>query len=308
MNYDEACIHLELDALSEITKEVLKKQYRLLALTYHPDKNPSTEAPEKFKNINNAYQYLSKHLEYINNENGATFGEEDDMDFTEEHAQDYKGLLFSFLKNMNAGNNTLFYMIFQKISTLCEKKVLDTLEKLDKTLLLKICAILKEYKQIFHLSGDFYSKIDEILANKIQNDECIILNPTLKNLFQNDLYKLVVNAFEYIIPLWHNELIYDQSGNDIYVKCVPILPENVRIDDRNNIHVDLEYDICDIWGKTFIEFSLDQFTFSINVCDLSMRQNQTHVLKSKGITRCNVNEIYDVSKQSDIVLHIDILG
>jgi hypothetical protein len=303
MNYNAACCHLELDLDTEITRDVLKKQYRVLALTYHPDKNPSVDAPEKFKNINNAYQYLSKHLE-----TGENLGAEDvDVDFTEETTQDYKGLLFSFLKNMNAGNNTLFYMIFQKISTLCENKVLNTLEKLDKTLLLKICVILKEYKQIFHLSVDFYNKIDEIMANKIQNDECIILNPTLKNLFQNDLYKLVVNDFEYIIPLWHNELVYDQSGNDIYVNCVPILPENVVIDDKNNIHVDLEYNIYDIWGKNSIDFSLDQFTFSINVCELSMQGNQTHILKSKGITRCNSIEIYDVTKKSDIILHIDII-
>jgi hypothetical protein len=303
MNYNDACYHLELSDHNEITREVLKKQYRLLALTYHPDKNPSADAPDKFKHINNAYQYLSKHLEKDANSNM-----DDDIDFTEENSKDYKWLLFSFLKNMNAGNNTLFYMIFQKISTLCENKVLDTLEKLDKTLLLKICAILKEHKQIFHLSMDFYSKIDEILVNKIQNDECIILNPTLKNLFQNDLYKLTVNDFEYIIPLWHKELVYDQSGNDIYVKCVPILPENVQIDDKNNIHVDLEYNIYDIWGKPVIEFSLDQFTFSINVCDLNIRRNQTHVLRSSGITRCNLIEIYDVSKKCDIILHINILG
>jgi molecular chaperone DnaJ len=40
------------------TDDDIKKTYRKLALKYHPDKNKSKEAEEKFKNINNAYQVL----------------------------------------------------------------------------------------------------------------------------------------------------------------------------------------------------------------------------------------------------------
>ena len=43
----------------DASKEEIKKAYRKLALEYHPDRNKSTDAEEKFKAINEAYEILS---------------------------------------------------------------------------------------------------------------------------------------------------------------------------------------------------------------------------------------------------------
>src|SRR6187200_184509 len=42
-----------------VTKDELKSVYRKLALKYHPDRNKSSEAEEKFKEISEAYAVLS---------------------------------------------------------------------------------------------------------------------------------------------------------------------------------------------------------------------------------------------------------
>lgn len=47
--------------------ELIKKTFKRMALKYHPDKNKELNAEEKFKEINEAYHFLLKHIEGKNN-------------------------------------------------------------------------------------------------------------------------------------------------------------------------------------------------------------------------------------------------
>ena len=72
-----------LNVSPEASDSDIKKSYRKLALVYHPDKNPSPEANDSFKEISEAYTVLSnsqKRKEYDNSRRASeksTYGFED---------------------------------------------------------------------------------------------------------------------------------------------------------------------------------------------------------------------------------------
>jgi DnaJ-class molecular chaperone len=310
INYNSACENLGIDKNKKITREYLKKAYRMNALKYHPDKNSSQDASVKFQQIHESYEYLMKSLEYNifggNNDGNA---DNDDNDDNDNEKTGYSGILFSFLKNImkNDGNTDgLYYIIIDKISNMCEKKGLELIEKIDKNKLIKIYDIIKKYGEFLHFSNDFIEKIQQVLNDKIKNDECIILNPSINDLLANNLYKLRVNDFTYIVPLWHHELVYDNSGNDIYVKCFPMLPDNVSIDEHNNIHIECKYDIKEILNKEYIEVNIGNHFFDFYTKELFVKPKQTLVCKGEGISKINTKDIYDISKKSDVYLHIEL--
>lgn len=290
MNYNKACKYLEFKKNDEINENTIKKQYRMLALTYHPDKNNSPDAKKKFQMINEAYHYLLSYEGY-NNSN----------DISE---NDYSNILFYFLNSIISEENNFMHVIINKINNLCEDKAIEYLKTLDTHLLFKIYDILFKYKNAFHMKANFIDEVKKIIKEKTKNDEKIILNPKLIDLFEEQVYKLKVQEQLFFIPLWHDELIYDLSGTNLYVNCEPILPENVEIDNQNNIYITKEYNLNEIWNKDKLDIEFNNII--INTRNLLIRNKQTIRYKNCGIPKINTKNPFDASKKSDIFVIINI--
>jgi len=294
------CLDLDIND-PDIDVDMIKRQYRLKALIYHPDKNKSPNAVSKFQEIHDAYEYLLRAEEYANQDG---YGDANDYD----NRDSYRNLFMIFLKKIleNDTGQSVFYNIIQRITTMCESKAFELLERLDKPTLIKTCIILTKYKDAFHITDNIIEKITGLIQTRNENDECIILNPTLKDLYNNNLYKLSVNGETYIIPLWHHELVYDNLGHDLYVNCLPDLPSHITIDENNNIHIDVKYNMHDIWEHEYIQVHCDTMCYPIQVNTLKLTHKQTVIFAKQGLSKINAKNIFEVSNKGDVYVTVHL--
>jgi hypothetical protein len=297
MNFGEACVILEIppECRTPLCMDTLKKQYRRKVLQYHPDKNKEEGAVHQFRSVQSAYECLKK-KNYVDDD---------------EEEQNYQNVLFSFLKNVFPVNdsvlqNKIFKTIVQKLVDCCESKAVDIMEKMDKNLLVKIHTVFVNYKDVFHFSEGFLKTVEQIIANKNQKDECVILNPFLDDLWENNVYKLVENEETFLIPLWHHELVYDNVGADLYVKIIPVLPDNISIDNDNNIHVYMKYTRDELWNMKTITFEVGKRQFSFDREQLYMKEKQLINLFYQGLSKIDDKDVFDVSRRGDIIVNIEI--
>jgi hypothetical protein len=326
MKVDAAFVILEIDIREQetITFDIIKRQYRRMALKYHPDKNSAEDAVSKFQQIRDAYDVLCKKY----NEDGNYFTN-DIFDHGEQENVNYNSYLFSFLKslfskddnntNSEADNepdmdpltkikNKLLTTIINRVVNTCEDKAIDLLKKVDKGTLLKIADVLHKYRDLFHINETLFQRIKSVIDEKYLNDECIILNPLIDDIMDCFLYKLVENGETYYVPLWHHELVYDNKGNDLYIRCVPILPENMKIDNNNRIHIDTTSNIVDIFNNKCLVVEIGKKTITIPAIDIKIQEHQDIILYSYGIPRINTVNIYDISHKCDIIIHLTLTG
>ena len=306
MNYKTAFEILEIDfslrdtKYEDLTLEYLKKRYRKMALKYHPDKNGNTEeSNEHFKKINEAYNYLRREIKNFKPETD----EEEEVDNI------YLNVLKNFIKSVMDGNYIdIIAKIVNDILNKGKKISLKLFEDLDKDTALNVYIFLSRYKSILYFSDDLLENVKQMVIQKYDNVEIYKLNPSINNLLHNNFYKLYVQEELYLVPLWHKESYYDGSGCEIIAICDPELPDNIKIDDDNNLIVDLEIyayqDLSDmIINNQDISFNIGDELFSIPLSELYLRKEQYYRLKGKGLVNIK-KDLYDLSDKSDIIIRI----
>jgi hypothetical protein len=151
-----------------------------------------------------------------------------------------------------------------------------------------------------------------LIKKKYKNDRVFILNPSITDLLESNIFKLHVDDQLYLVPLWHSELYFDSKGGDIIVLCNPELPENMTIDEDNNIHVLLELDgvyLLDLIkaDTIFVSLLIGTRDFSIPLNKLHMKKEQIYRFFKQGIANVIENDMYNISSKSDIIVKIQIV-
>ena len=305
MDLNEAYNALEIDVNSTtISQAYIKKQYRKMALKYHPDKNGNTEeSNERFKKINEAYNYLKDiYVEEVDEDIGESANFQSSL---------YTDILKQFIRTTFEGKYTeVLSKIVSKIIGAGKKISTDLFNELDKDTALNIYSFLSMNRSTLHLNQEILDLIREIVVKKYDNVEIYKLNPSINDLINNNLYKLHIGDELFLVPLWHNESYFETSSNsEIMVICEPELDKNITIDDDNNICIDIIINANDIptliINNALIPIQIGNKELSIPIEYLYIKKTQIYKIKGQGISKVKRN-IYDVSEKTDVIVHITI--
>ena len=297
MDLEEALHIFEIENVSNLSQELLKKRYHKLALQNHPDKNGNTpESTQHFQRIQCAYEVLKREISIINNY----------TELGEEHINlntGYTAILHLFIDGILKGKyNEFLSNIVKDIVSGCKEISLKLFEDMNKEQSLAVYNFIVKYKTLLRLTDNTLDKVREILLDKYKDMQIYVLNPSINDLFQNNVYKLEIDNKLYFVPLWHSELHFE---SDIVVKCNPELPENMEIDEDNNLviteRIPITFSLLNEKtrpikiGNNSVELPLDQ---------LFLRPVQTHVLRKKGISKILDADIYNIDEKADIIIKI----
>jgi hypothetical protein len=302
--------------LTNLTAEYVKRKYHKMALRWHPDKNGNTsDATKRFQRINEAHTYLSKEL---TKDNSSIFEDFVSSSDSKDEKNMYTSLLSVFISNILKTETNVMKQLLTKIIkdiVINGYKVISMklIEELDKDKSIELYNFLCKYKNLLYINNDTLELVSSLIKEKYKNDSVYVLNPSIDDLFENNIYKLYVNGLLFLVPLWHTEMYFDDTlGNDIIVICRPELSDHISIDENNNIHYNLlvpfEKDmIINQSLKDDLIINIGKRDFKIPLNKLYIKQEQTYILKGQGITKIIEDDVYNVSCKCDILVNVTFI-
>lgn len=298
MNINESCKILQID-ISQITYKVVKKQYYKLALLSHPDKIHTTNYEFSFNTIKLAHDTL---INYLDSKQSISNND-------------------SQISNIIIILEYIFEIIYYKYNN--TSKIIDFVNKLSPHELNEVKIFLNNIKNI--LPKNIYNYLYATdLSNNYFYTDTITLNPSLYDLLEHNINVVTHNDSKYYIPTWHSEVFF----KNLHVICSLKLPSFIKIDEFNNIHIDISQNITTLLNpynseiltptseKIFIKyinsntpyffFNILHKKYFISDKKIFIKPFQTIILHNKGIPTILNSNIYSDKYISNIIIHLTL--
>jgi hypothetical protein len=278
----------------------LNKQYHRLALKHHPDKATSgavnnENAAERFKEINDAHKRVK-----------LFFYPDDGLpDFDTGYDSILQLFIQSILVKMSGGggggggdggreSRDAIQSLIAMIITKGIQSSITVFRNMDKHTCITIYELLVKNQDIFGISREMMDELSQIVEEKTGNDVVVRLNPSLLDMLLDRVYILHEGEQTFYIPLWHSELHFTRTTDantapsDVIVLCEPELPDNVTMDEDNNIYISLEVDICELFARQVLpvyindEIKARGFVYYLHACDVTLRSDTRQCVMLRG--------------------------
>ncbi len=304
--------NISFEELKNLNEIEIKKIYKKLALKHHPDKNNSSnDSIVYFQKIGMAYDTL---LVFIEANKSKEFDALNDGSFIDKifftinnFYYKHEGLVKNVIElyndkmivHLKSTINSINNFELQRLKAMIENK------NFEKYISDEVKSIIKN--EISSRNNNNLDSSNNILSKNIKSK---YLRATINDIIENNVHLMDYNNNRLIIPLWHSELYYELENKIDDIEGINIcidadIPENMYLDEFNNLHVYVKKDFSnDLLFTEYLEFEIGNKTFNYNMCDIKIEKSQIIILKNKGPSIINEYNMYDVSIKSDIIIHL----
>jgi len=302
LDYSKACRILQIfpdknmGAYNDDRFNLIKKSYYKLALKHHPDKGGD---PVRFTEIKTAYDFII----VAEKQQGNTTNDKCDGTFENMFAS----LIQSMIQNKTGFEkfdtlfiNTTLHSILKK----CDTYSIKVFEQLDIEKCRLIYDFLSLNKDTFYLSDEQLCKYKDVIRNKIKNNNIILLNPSISDILNDNIYKLELQNDIHYIPLWHPEISID----NMIIKNIPDISDNITINANHDIILKHSACITEFFEKEMISIKIGNSNFDIYANQVKIVKDvQFIVFKARGKLIPNKHNLYSSTKRSNIIIELSLI-
>lgn len=233
---------------------------------------------------------------------------------------------------INQAVQSLIHMIITKGI----QSAITMFQTMDKQACLTIYDILSKNQDLFGISREIMEELTRVVEEKMGDDLVVRLNPSLLDMLLDRVYILHEYGQVYYIPLWHTELHFKQPANhgdgEIIVLCDPELPDNVSLDDNNNIFISLDVNVLELFRDQVVPVYINDeikdrgFIYYLHACDVTLRSDTRQCLLLRGLggaggcggiammntntntTNTKSNDIYKVGARANVYANVRLVS